>query len=192
MTNAVNACHAPEDLAQLEVFNRELATLKPLLAAPMTKDRLDHWVGELRVRADILADTVWGTIRWSKALGRPYSATLAGAFKIEHTHVQFVKEFVQGGARYIELTVPHAEPSKWDGPEDDEYFRVSFMASAAEGQQTRIRVNFANGVGWEPRLFVTGRGYRDIEPAERRFAKSNSRLVLEPFDVVSKPYLRVL
>ena len=33
---------------------------------------------------------------------------------------------------------------------------------------------------------------KPAEPAEQRFFKPNSRLVLTPFEVVAKPYLRVM
>jgi len=185
------SAYAPGGETQLEASSRELQTLGPLLKAPITKLSLDGWARGRAQRNDLLADTIWGTIRWAKSLGRPLAPTLAQAFRIEHAHHQLIKEIRPTGIRYIDLVAPHSEPSKWDGPEDDSFFRVSFMAEAVEGQETRISVRFADHIGWEARMHVLGRSYLDIEPAERRFAKPKSRLVLEPFEVVAKPYSRV-
>ena len=184
--------YAPSGENSFEIASRELLTLEPLLTKPITKSSLDVWAGGNGVREGLLANTLWGTIRWAKSLGKPLSPTLAEAFKIEHAHHQWIVQPRPGHPRFIDLLAPHPEPFKWDGPEDESFFRVSFMAEAFEGQETRIRVRFADHIGWEARVHVQGRSYLDIEPTERRFAKPKTRLVLEPFEVVARPYSRVV
>ena len=182
---------APSGENQFEVASRELLTLEPLFTKPITKSSLDGWAGGSGVREDLLANTIWGTIRWAKSLRKPLAPTLAEAFKIEHAHHQWIVLPRPGHPRFIDLLAPHPEPSKWDGPEDESFFRVSFMAEAFEGQETRIRVRFADHIGWETRIHMLRRSYLDIEPAEQRFSKPKTRLVLAPFEVIVKPYSRV-
>ena len=175
----------------LEIASRELQTLEPLFKLPITKLGLDGWVGGSSPRAELVADTIWGTIRWAKSLGRPTSATLAEAFVIEHVHHQVTKKFVRGGVKFVDLFPPHLGLTKWDGPEDETFFRVSFVSEALEGQQTRVRVRFADHISWPTRIHVPGHTYLDIEPAVQHFVKPKSLLVLAPFEVIAKPYSRV-
>ena len=170
-----------------DLLHRELTTLRPVLLHPVTADALDHWAAKSTIRADILANTVWGEIRWRKHIGRPLAATLASAFVIEHTSWQWVKEFKGGAVTYIQLLVPHPAPQKHDGPDDDTYHRVSFMAEANQ-HESEIRVRFAPHVGWDGRVQLIGPGYKTIEPAARVFLKASNREVLEPFEVIVKPY----
>ena len=48
----------------LQAAARELQTLEPLFKLPITKLGLDGWVGGSSPRAELVADTIWGTIRW--------------------------------------------------------------------------------------------------------------------------------
>lgn len=169
------------------LVERELETFSTVLLSPVTRERLDDWAGGTMIRADILSDTVWGTIRWRKSLGRPLAASLAAAFVIEHRSWQTELVIDKGVGRWVKLTIPHPEPSKWDGPHDDEFYRVSFMAAASQ-RETRIRVDFAAGVAWERRIQVVGPGYKDIDPPSIYFEKGDKRHVLEPFEVITKPY----
>ena len=184
--------YAKSTKTALQAASRELQTLEPLLKLPITKLGLDGWVGGSTPRAELVADTIWGTIRWAKSLGKPQAPTLAAAFKIEHVHHQVAIDPRPGHLRLIDLVAPHPEPIKWDGPEDEAFFRGSFAATALEGQQTRISVRFADHIRWPARIHVLGHTYLDIVPAEQRFAKPKSRLVLTPFEVVAKPYSRVV
>jgi hypothetical protein len=168
------------------LVDRELQTLDTVLLGPITTERLTSWTATSVIRADILANTIWGTIRWRKTLGRPTLPVLASAFVIEHRSWQQELNIVNGVGRYERITVPHGEPSKWDGPEDDEFYRVSFL-SASTQLETRIRVDFAPGVSWDRRIQIIGRGFNDIEPPWRWFAKGTAPRVLAPFDIIRKP-----
>jgi hypothetical protein len=172
---------------------RELASFQTVLGLPITGEQLDHWFKDGMVRRDLLSNifsnTVWGTIRWRKSMGRPLAPTLASAFVIEH--ISWQSETIgitpTGEPKYTDLVVPHPEPSKWDGPGDEDYYRVSFMAETAQ-QQSQIRVNFAAHIAWEHRTAFVRRGYRDIDPSERLFLTGDKWYVLEPFEVIRKPY----
>ncbi len=165
---------------------RELETLHTVLLSPITTERLVSWTSGSVIRADILANTIWGTIRWRKTLGRPTVPVLASAFVIEHRSWQEELNIVNGVGHWERITVPHGEPSKWDGPEDDEFYRVSFM-SASTQLETRIRVDFASAAGWERPIHIIGRGFNDIEPHWRWFATGSAPRVLAPFEIIRKP-----
>lgn len=153
---------------------------------PITAERLAHWSKGSVIRREILATSIWGTIQWRKSIGRPLAPTLASAFVIEHVSWQSKLEYTQdGGFKFIDLVVPHSEPWKWDGPEDENYYRVSFMTETTQ-RPNRIRVNFAANIGWEHQIETIGRGYRDIEPSERQFLKGEEPYVIEPFEVVRR------
>jgi hypothetical protein len=168
------------------LVERELATFHTVLKSPITAAGLDHWVKDGVIRADILSNTVWGMIRWRKALGRPNTVTLASAFVIERTCWQTELVFEKGALREKTFLVPLREPSKWDGPDDEDYYRVSFMADTPQ-LTTRVRVDFAPLTAWEHGIQMIA-GFRDIEPSGAGFVKGSQRVVLDPFEVVRKSY----
>jgi hypothetical protein len=169
---------------------QELKSLRSVLGRPVTRESLSHWIEGSAIRQEFLADTLWGAIRWRKSIGRPLVPTLATAFIIEHVSWQCVHTYhPEGGPQYVDVLYPHREPSKWDGPDDDDYHRVSFMTQTVQGKN-RIKVDFAANVGWQHGIErqITERGYRDIDPPARDFNKSERGYVVEPFEVVIRPY----
>ena len=168
-----------------EVRARELRDLSVLLKQPVKKDILARWAHQSPIREGILDGTLWGTIVWRKGLGHPMSAPFANAFTIERRSWQ--KELVgdaNGVLHDVEITIPQPSPSKWDGPHDDEHYRVSFTASAVP-QPTKVTVSFVPGVAWTRPSGLHG-GFREIEPAARFFALPTGWLVIEPFEVVRR------
>ena len=170
-----------------DLVQRELESLRSVLARPLTRESLDSWMEDSALRREILAGTLWGSIYWRKSMGRPLAPTLSMAFVVEHVSWQSVLEFVNGGYRFVELLVPHPEPSKQDGVDDDQYHRVNFVTQAVQGHN-RVRVDFAPRIGWQHgiQLPITERGYRDIDPPLQDFNKGESGYVLEPFEVVMR------
>jgi len=52
-----------------------------------------------------------------------------------------------GPAKFVDLKVPHLEPPKWDGPSDEEYYRVTFAAGGlGKGTKYFIGVSFSRAV----------------------------------------------
>jgi hypothetical protein len=181
----------PHDPLVLHTFDsvavaHELHDFPAVLGPAVTKEGLDRWAKGTDIRAGILKDTIWGTIRWRKSIGRPLVAALADAFVIEHRSWQEKLNIVNGVGRWERLMIPHSEPSKWDGRESDEFYQVNFMGSSTQ-YETRIRVDFAPKVAWDPRIQVIA-GFNDIEPQWRWFAKGTAPRVLPPFEVVRKPF----
>jgi hypothetical protein len=177
------------------LLERELASLQGVLRQPITEKRFNDWIDDIRVRtgtdfSTIFSNTIWGTIRWKKAIGRPLAPTLASAFVIEHIHWDTVMDVTPDGrVKYVDILAPHKEPSKWDGPDDADYYRVSFMTETPQ-RPTRIRVNFAAQVGWGSShpIFLRS-SFRDITPSERYFLKGDKLSILDPFEVVKKSIL---
>jgi len=178
------------------LLERELASLKDVLVQPISEKRFDDWIADIRVRtgtdfSTLFSKTVWGSIRWKKSIGRPVAPTLASAFVIEHIHWDTVLVGTPDGRiKYVDLVAPHKEPSKWDGPDDGDYYRVSFMTETPQ-RPTRIRMNFAAHIGWEwehPSEILLRSSYRDIIPSERYFLKDDKLSILDPFEVVKKPF----
>lgn len=179
------------------LLERELASLQGVLLQPISEKRFNDWIDDIRVRtgtdfSTLFANTVWGSIRWKKSIGRPLVPTLASAFVIEHIHWDTVMVGTPDGRiKAVDLVAPHKEPSKWDGPDDADYYRVSFMTETPQ-RPTRIRMNFATHVGWEwehPSQVFLRSSYRDIIPSERYFVKGDKLLILDPFEVVKKSVL---
>jgi len=170
---------------ELDSVQRELESLGSVLGRSLSRESLGSWAEGSDFRRKILADTLWGSIYWRRSMGRPLTPKLSIAFVIEHVSWQSKLEYTDGGYRFIDLLSPHSEPSKWDGPDDDDYHRVTFMTQATQGHN-QIRVGFAPGVGWQHgiQLPVTKLGYRDIAPPWRDFEKGEIGYVLEPFEVV--------
>jgi hypothetical protein len=167
-------------------LERELHDFPMVLGPTVTKEGLRAWAKESVIRADILEGTLWGSIRWRKTLGRPLVSTLASAFVIEHLSWKEVLDINNGVGRWIRLTVPHPEPSKWDAAGNDEFYQVNFMASSPS-LETRIRVDFAPNVTWDRRIQMIA-GYNDLEPESLWFAKGTAPRVLPPFEVLRKPF----
>jgi hypothetical protein len=173
----------PRELAP-GVIERELANLRAELNPPITAEMLDRWIGRIRDRQAMFADSVWGKIRWPKSLGRPLASSLVDAFFIEHIHWSKRLDLITG--QYVDIITPQREPSKWDVP-DAQYYQVTFMTQAAQEYKNQIRVNFSPQIAWEHVVDIAGRAHREIEPPLRTFTPENAMLILDPFEVVAKP-----
>jgi len=169
------------------------ATSEILFEEVVTAGLLDKWIAagiHEEDRGASLADTVWGTIRWDKRLGRPMTATLAEGFVIRHTYIQ--QEWVMVGpglAKKYELVAPQPEPSKWDGPADADFYQITFLAQAKGRiwEANRISVEFAERVRWaEIRVRAKRGGYPYIDPLAIYFSATGKRIVLDPFEVTYK------
>src|SRR5262249_22776391 len=142
---------------------RDIDKLNELIKRPITKGRLDEWAGDAYHRGVLLEDSVWGVIRWSRRVGRPLGPTFAGALTIQRPAYASKFEVVQGGGiRDVGTWEPLPAPASWDGPHDDENYRVSFLCRGIRLWQNHIWVTFS-GVPWDlpPYIFA---GHRRIQP----------------------------
>jgi hypothetical protein len=93
-------------------------------------------------------ETVWGVIRWQRAIGRPATPTLADGFGIRHEFCLCIEDTVTG--RTLGDWVAAGEPRVWDGPDDPETHAVSFMLHGVARWKNRVIVGLASGVAWQP------------------------------------------
>ncbi|HKY19585.1 MAG TPA: hypothetical protein VJM31_00075 [Vicinamibacterales bacterium] len=95
-------------------------------------------------------ETVWGVIRWRRALGRPGTSSLSAGFAILHQYDFSIDVSGAGPERTIGGWVPAGAPTLWDGPEDEETLAVSFMLHGVYKWKNRVIVGMAQGVEWHP------------------------------------------
>src|SRR5882724_6039938 len=95
-------------------------SLAHTLTGGVDKGILTNWVGDIADRRVFTAGTVWGSIRWTKGLGRSIGPTLASGFNIQHfglTSVWLIgvngKIIHKGGWTHID------DVGAWDLPEDE-------------------------------------------------------------------------
>jgi hypothetical protein len=169
MEDHVYRCDGPvpvQDAPTLESFRRAeseieaaadqimaaAADLPSLLWGPLTVDRVRHWVagGVSDLRTSLFGTSVWGTIRWDRALGRPSTPRLADAFSFDHWYL-WVEVIDTGGQPIVkESWIKQPAPRVWDGPHDDESYRVGFMMRGVPGLVNRFWPAMRSPVPWEP------------------------------------------
>ena len=76
---------------------------------------------------DALGNTIWGTIRWSRSLGWPDAARMADGFSVRFQYEEVDGVVGQTGGKKTNRICDGAPPILWDGPHDEENFRVSFL-----------------------------------------------------------------
>lgn len=169
MDNHVYRCDAPaqvlderavealrRDESEIEAAAEQVMTaaadLPSLLRGPLTLDHVRHWIagGVGDIRTSLFGTSVWGTIRWDRTLGRPSTARLADAFSFDHWYL-WITVIDTGNEPIVkEAWIKQPEPRVWDGPHDDESYRVSFMMRAVPTLVNRFWPAMRPHVQWDP------------------------------------------
>jgi hypothetical protein len=170
-----------------DLLVRELANLQVELTRPITAKRLELWIAEDKVRKFIMLNSVWGTIRWPKTFGKPITPIMASAFDIEHSIFQIVGGEAPGAPKWDAL-VPSPAPSKWDGPDDKDYYRVNFSSNFSLGHKSEIRVRFAMHVRWVGMSQFAKLGSLEIYPSLTKFEHKGKEIVVVSFKVINMPF----
>jgi hypothetical protein len=98
---------------------------------------------------DALGNTVWGEIRWSRSLGWPIAARMADGFSVRFQHLVVNGEVGPGGVLInTSEIVEGATPSLWDGPHDEENFRVSFLFHGVRPWRHQAVVELKSAIKW--------------------------------------------
>ena len=86
-------------------------------------------------------------------MGLPLSPKLADAFVFDHLYEELGSgQISQGGEASIDPKwKPAPAPEVWDGPHDDECYRVSFMLRAQPPWKNAVGIDLDRAVQWEPR-----------------------------------------
>ena len=161
---------------------RDMMSLNKLLARPLTRTLLDEWKGSIK-NLHLFEGIVFGSIRWLKTMDRLLTPTHADAFEIRLSHMQTVPDHEPDGVHLITIPAPDLPPSKWDGPDNDEYYRVSFMTSGLVAQRIySLDVSFTAQARWEVSRNPLMRRVYSIEPLGREFSVDDISF-LDPFEV---------
>jgi hypothetical protein len=100
------------------------------LASRIAEDGISHdvfhdWVGDDADRESFLAHSVWGMIRWDKALGRP-DGTLASGFAVTHKARRVSVVVTANGADVSHAWIAQDDVVLYDLPDDGDTHRVGF------------------------------------------------------------------
>lgn len=189
MTSKAQVPRGPEpDPAAHE---RQLRSLKGELVRPPTMARLDEWIsGAIDDRTKFMTDTVWGTIRWEKSVGRSLGPTLASGFRVEHWYLEMNWAVrADGTPKSLSKWVQAAGPSVWDMPDDGDHHQVGYMCRAQRPWLNEVIVRFSDKEPWDSPLYVrVSSTYRSIVPAEQRFRMGEANhVVLDESKIVKVP-----
>lgn len=146
--------------------------------------RLEDWIGDSDLRQELLKNTVFGRIRWSKSLGAPISPTLNQGFTILHWNTTINVSYGPDGAVETSNTTLQAEPFKWDAQEDTDHYSVGFFTYVRLEYIQTFQPTFASGVAW-PHFLDS---YRQIDPVSRAISEFNTTVILPDFSIVSHIY----
>ena len=131
-------------------FARVLAGLRTELEHPVTMGGLKSWISDAVIdRTSFMTDTVWGTIRWKKSVGRSLGSTLASGFRVRHFFHEIRGSDLGGGivkdeSRWVEGPAP----SVWDMPDDAENHNVGYMFWVKRPWINAVTVNLAEKQAW--------------------------------------------
>jgi hypothetical protein len=165
------------------VIADDMKSLGELLSRPLTAARLGEWkrsVGSLLP----LKGTIFGAIRWSTSMAPLLTARHEDAFEIRLTHTESYIDY-RGGPHWVTIVAPDRPPSKWSGPDDADYFRVSFLASGLVPERVySLDVAFTTEAHWQEVNPLMHRVHA-IEPPGRQFTAGEITF-LEPFEVTHR------
>ena len=100
---------------------------------------------------DLFSGTVWGRIVWDKNVGRPTSPRMAAAFLLVHKFREIRGEVDPSGtAQETGGWLDAPTPQLWDGPHDEDHYRVSFMLQGVHPWTNVIGLDLNPQVAWEP------------------------------------------
>jgi hypothetical protein len=134
-----------------KVRARELASLQEELRRPdpITKKRLDRWIGAAVDRKSLMTGAVFGGIRWPKAIGKPSTPTLFGGFEIKHDYLAKKYEVTPGGAIHeVSTWEGQPDPSRRDDSKED-YHRIAFMFFAVYFWPNRLTTRLLPEIHWD-------------------------------------------
>jgi hypothetical protein len=151
---------------------------------PLAKDLVTQLTSTIDFGA-LAGSFAFGTIRWPRASAKLLTPRRGDAFEITLNHSETFLDHHPDGVYFKTVHIPDYPPSKSDGPDDDEYLRVSFFAAGL-----RRDTNYTVGVQFTPlakwaHTVTEVSTFHTIAPASRNF-RLNDGAVIDPFDVISE------
>ena len=113
------------------------------------RDLLESEPDFAQLSATVYRETVWGSIRWRRALGHP-AGDMHRAFGLDNQY-RLIDGAVGSDGQVIDRggwKQPSVPPRLWDGPHDDAYYRVSFMLRGVYPWYNRVLVWLDHSVPW--------------------------------------------
>lgn len=168
--------------AHIGAFHPHVISLRDQLGWVFTYDTIQSWIRAGEGRGDFLGDTIFGTVRWSRELGRPATPSLADGFELKH--IAYTLEIEPGtyDKIYKLISVPPLEA--W-GLEADDYYIVGFASKIIGGFFEAIEVTLANRP-WD--VIRPYPGTRLIEPSSQSTGLPDGRPVFLEWEVSIVPY----
>jgi hypothetical protein len=142
------------------IANLVQESVHDLFATGASRSRFKRWKDSVDPGvATVLGGYAFGEIVWKKQLGRPNTIKLSDGFSIEAWRDDMVLVGDIGAAAHWQPLHTPYQPSWWDGQEDAEHWRVSFMVpdmkagASVDGltghsTYTHIVLHFQRGVSW--------------------------------------------
>jgi hypothetical protein len=176
-----------------EVRGSDVAHLHELGAGPISERSLSEWAGDSASRHSLLGEVTWCSIRWSKALGQPRTATFAAAFAVSHEYWAVEKVDVGGGVLLDKSRWENAVngPLLFPGAEDGDDYVIPILIYPVFFWVNRLSVRFAKATWDSSSVEITAHGYKVVTPAEQSFQYLRDwgpPVVLDEFRVVRRPY----
>lgn len=165
-------------------------SLGQLLDGVLSADRFKKWRASIvGGSAKILGRYAFGEIFWKKALGRPNTANLSDGFEIDAKHFEVFSNYAPGGVVYpVSFDLPYFA-SWWDGKDDDDHWRISFMVpNMIAGEPTQITPRLKTRIAWlvpGGRLGIRPGEFRTRNPHFAAFVKKEGPVYFQ-FEVILK------
>jgi hypothetical protein len=180
-----------------DIYDLARESVGTLFSDVVSADRFKKWrAGVKEGVADKLSQYAFGEIFWKKSLGHPNTLKLSEAVTVEAWHI----EEKNVGSPDAPIWKPVSRlyyPSWWDGKDDGEYWRVSYMVPnlkvglSVDGEhdtKTYIAPQLKFDIPWNipgGRFGIGNIGFRALEPPQVAFVKTEKSVHFS-FEVVLK------
>ena len=170
---------------ELERHAHELDGFRAALTRSFSAEQVSKWTHLAALRPLGATHSIWGSVRWRKALGKPLGTPLPAGVIVQCTVLQVVlEERPNAPDKEHHLWGPGHPISTWEIPDADSY-AVGFWTTQIPGRRHRIQVSLDPNVPWEKPAGSAALALRVIDPVDMEFDAVNSTQVLPPFSIVS-------
>jgi hypothetical protein len=149
------------DATNLSASLRDLKSFGREFLRPPSTESFEKWIRAGTDRTSFFTDTLWGTIRWRKSIGRSLGPTLASGFRIEHWY-EFLNWKIGPGGEPINISewIELPTPSSWDLAEEGGEYRVNYLSRIVRGFPNVVKITFAEHQPWDTPLAARIRSSR--------------------------------
>jgi hypothetical protein len=171
----------------------QLESLQKTVMRPINRTVLDGWLNGSSERLNFLRDSVWGSIRWSRSIGRSTGATLAAGFSLRLQSYNVAYVGTSDGPVQQTTWVDLPSPSLWDAASDDDAtYVVNYFGYYAQNNGLVFGnvLSFFLVGGWTHPLESSPIGYLLPHPLGYSFGSYDGQpIVLDEATVVKHSFL---